>query len=599
MKVRGLLRWRVASLLLAMVVIVALPYLAAQVMANETQQANAWLNHASEVKALTYRIGYVVRDSEAATYEMLLGDGGAEVETRAVAAGREMAPMLTRLRRLTVADAAQQTRVGALDSVVNGRIALLHQATTRLRRGETAAARQSLFDAGDLFHLQSLVEDIAHTEDQLLVERTRDLAQRVRRSQLVLGFIALAQLLLLGIVVVASEQQIGKRRLAETREGRAVLRSQMIVQAVREPIALFGEHFRTLLVNTAFAEMYGLDVHQRGSLPPLPEMGNGAWSDGALLQRLSDVLLRDRELWDYEHVQRTADGVDRHVLINARRIQQQEHDGQVLLVTVSDITARSLAEDKVNELNHQLEGKVAQISDVNRELEAFSYSVSHDLRAPLRHIAGFSRKLGEHLGTQADATSTHYLDVIASSAQHMAQLIEDLLVFSRLGRGVMRLQPVDMQSLVEEARAVSEGDVGGRHINWSISPLPIVVGDENMLRTVWQNLIGNAVKYTGKREVAEIVVGVRRGRDDDYVFTVSDNGAGFDMQYAGKLFGVFQRLHRASDFPGTGIGLASVRRIIARHGGRVWAEAEPDRGAHFHFSLPARDLGGTNQRKTA
>ncbi|TAL75043.1 MAG: PAS domain S-box protein [Rhodanobacter sp.] len=599
MKVRGLLRWRVAGLLLAMVVIVALPYLAAQVMASETQQANAWLNHASEVKALTYRIGYVVRDSEAATYQLLLGDGGAEVESRAMAASREMPAMLARLRQLATTDATQQTGVGALESVVNGRVALVRQALTRLQRGETAAARQSLRDGGDLFHLQSLIGDIAKTEDGLQIAHTRDLAQRVRRSQLVLGFIALAQLLLLVVMVVASEQQIGKRRLAETREGRAVLRSQMIVQAVREPIALFGEHFRTLLVNTAFAEMYGLDVHQRGALPPLPEMGHGAWSDGALLQRLSDVLLRDRELWDYEQVQRTSDGVDRHVLINARRIQQQEHDGQVLLVTVSDITARSLAEDKVNELNHQLEGKVAQISDVNRELEAFSYSVSHDLRAPLRHIAGFSRKLGEHLGAQVDATSAHYLEVIASSAQHMAQLIEDLLVFSRLGRGAMRLQPVDMQSLVEEARALSEGDLGGRRVSWSISPLPIVVGDENMLRTVWQNLIGNAVKYTGKCELADIRVEVERDRNEDYIFTVSDNGAGFDMQYASKLFGVFQRLHRASDFPGTGIGLASVRRIIARHGGRVWAEAEPDRGAHFHFSLPARDLGGINQRKIA
>lgn len=599
MKVGGLLRWRVAGLLLAMVAIVALPYLAAQVMANETQQASAWLNHASEVKALTYRIGYVVRDSEAAAYRLLLGDDGAEVETRAQAAGKDVPAMLARLRRLTLADATQQSRVGALESVVSGRMALAQQALARLRRGETAAAQQSLRDAGDLFHLQTLISDIATTEDTLLVSNTLDLAQRVRRSQLVLGFTALAQLLLLVIVVVASEQQIGKRRLAETREGRAVLRSQMIVQAVREPIALFGEHFRTLLVNTAFAEMYGLDVRQRGALPPLPEMGAGAWADGALLQRLNDVLLRDRELWDYEQVQRTADGVERHVLINARRIQQQDHDGQVLLVTVSDITARSLAEDKVNELNHQLEGKVAQISDVNRELEAFSYSVSHDLRAPLRHIAGFSRKLGEHLGPQIDATSTHYLEVIASSAQHMAQLIEDLLVFSRLGRGAMRLQPVDMQSLVEEARAISDADASGRRISWSIAPLPIVVGDENMLRTVWQNLIGNAVKYTGKREVAEIAVSVERDREDNYVFTVADNGAGFDMQYAGKLFGVFQRLHRASDFPGTGIGLASVRRIIARHGGRVWAEAEPEHGAHFHFSLPARDLGAISQRKIA
>jgi light-regulated signal transduction histidine kinase (bacteriophytochrome) len=174
----------------------------------------------------------------------------------------------------------------------------------------------------------------------------------------------------------------------------------------------------------------------------------------------------------------------------------------------------------------------------------------------------------------------------------MGQLIDDLLVFSRLGRGALRLQPVDMQSQVEDARALAESDVGigGRRITWNIAPLPIVIGDENMLRTVWQNLISNAVKYTGQCQVARIDIGVERQRNGDYEFVVADNGAGFDMQYAGKLFGVFQRLHRSSEFPGNGIGLANVRRIVARHGGRVWAEGTPGEGARFHFTLPASEL---------
>jgi light-regulated signal transduction histidine kinase (bacteriophytochrome) len=180
----------------------------------------------------------------------------------------------------------------------------------------------------------------------------------------------------------------------------------------------------------------------------------------------------------------------------------------------------------------------------------------------------------------------------------MAQLIDDLLVFSRLGRGALRLQPVDMQSLVEEARALVETEARGRQIEWRIAPLPIVIGDENMLRTVWQNLLGNAVKYTGNRERAQIEVTLDRTPAGDYEFAVRDNGAGFDMQYAGKLFGVFQRLHRASEFPGNGIGLANVRRIIARHGGRTWAEGEPDNGATFHFSLPASDVPGSRMGDT-
>jgi light-regulated signal transduction histidine kinase (bacteriophytochrome) len=263
-----------------------------------------------------------------------------------------------------------------------------------------------------------------------------------------------------------------------------------------------------------------------------------------------------------------------------------------LLLTVSDVTARAMVEQEINELNRQLQGKVAQISDVNRELEAFSYSVSHDLRAPLRHISGFSQKLAQHLGEDIDDKARHYIEVVSTSAQRMARLIDDLLVFSRLGRGALRLQAVDMQSLAEEACALAGAEVPERRIVWKLGSLPMVIGDENMLRTVWQNLIGNAVKYTGQREVAQIEVSASQAANGDYEFTVTDNGAGFDMQYADKLFGVFQRLHRASEFPGNGIGLANVRRIIARHGGRVWAEAEPDKGAAFHFSLPATDLAG-------
>jgi PAS domain S-box-containing protein len=356
-------------------------------------------------------------------------------------------------------------------------------------------------------------------------------------------------------------------------------------------------NLRALLVNAAFAEVYGYDA-ENDQNSPLEAIGHGAWKDTALLQRLSDVLLRDRELWDYELTQRTVDGIDRFVVINARRIEQPESTAPALLLTVSDITARALVEQKVTELNRQLEGKVEQISDVNRELEAFSYSVSHDLRAPLRHISGFAGKLETQLGEHADERSRHYIDVISSSSRRMAQLIDDLLVFSRLGRGALRLQTVDMQSLVEEARALVESDTRDRRIDWKIAPLPIVIGDENMLRTVWQNLLGNAVKYTGNRERGQIEVSIDRTPGGDYEFAVRDNGAGFDMQYAGKLFGVFQRLHRASEFPGNGIGLANVRRIIARHGGRTWAEGELDRGATFHFSLPASDVPGSRMGDT-
>ncbi len=593
MKIRGGLRWRTAGLLVAVLVIVALPYVVTLSSTRDTQRANSWVVHSNAVKAATYELAYLARDREGAIYRLLTGDSSERTLKRATSAGQRTPALIRQLRMMTRDNPDQQVRIGALESNLNGRFSLMNQALSRLQNGNSAGARQSLRDAGDLFPISDKVDTIVQGESNLLASRQATAQRTARNGHFVLSATALAQLLLLTIVVIMSERQIGQRQLAESREGRAVARSQRIFQAVREPIALFDENLDSLLVNNAFAELYGLSA-QEGAQQSLADIGEGAWSDSVLLQRLKDVLLRDRELWDYDMIQRTADGVERNVVINARRLQRQDSEMPSLLLTVSDVTTRALAEQKVNDLNRQLEGKVTQISDVNRELEAFSYSVSHDLRAPLRHIAGFARKLEQHLGDRVDEKASHYIEVIGSSAQRMALLIDDLLVFSRLGRGALRLQAVDMQSVVDEARALAESGVEDRRIVWDIAPLPMVIGDENMLRTVWQNLLGNAVKYTGGRDVARIAVSVQQGQRGDYEFTVADNGAGFDMQYADKLFGVFQRLHRASEFPGNGIGLANVRRIVARHGGRVWAEAEPGQGARFHFSLPATDMAGAH-----
>jgi len=592
MKVRGILRWRTAGLLLAVLVIVALPYAVTQSSARDTQVAAAWVNHSNALKATTFQLAYLVRDSEGAMYRLLAGDDNALNRRRATAASEQAPALLRQLRGMTRDNPDRQLQMGSLESNLNGRIVLMNRAMGQLEQHDVDSARRSLRAADDLFLISDDIEAMVHGEDLLLQGRQQASRRKVLNGQIALAITALAQLLLLAIIVVMSERQIGRRQLAESREGRAVQRSQMIFQAVREPIALFNEDLDSLLVNNAFGEMYGVDPKR--AMQPLVGMGSGAWSDSVLLQRLKDVLLRDRELWDYDTIQRTADGMERHVVINARRLQQHHTDAPALLLTVSDVTTRALAEQQVKELNRQLEGKVEQVSDVNRELESFSYSVSHDLRAPLRHIAGFARKLEQHLGSQADEKSVHYIEVIESAAQRMAQLIDDLLVFSRLGRGALRLQAIDMQSLVDEARDLVDPGPEERRVIWTIAPLPMVIGDGNMLRTVWQNLLGNAVKYTGQCEVARIEVSVRQGNNGDYEFTVADNGAGFDMQYADKLFGVFQRLHRASEFPGNGIGLANVRRIVARHGGRVWAEAEPGRGARFHFSLPATDMAGSH-----
>lgn len=586
-------RWRLVGLLAAVVVSVALPYFITRSSADQALNSRDWVTHTADVKATIYRLDAILRSSEAAVYTLTSGGTlDADLERRVHLPEVMLPGILTELRGMLRDNPEQIARIGGMETVVNGRIRLTNEALAKVRAGDRAGAFAAMEDARQMFPFRDRVVEILGEESKLLDARRANAHGSATDNRVVLGVAALAQIALLIIVVVVSERQIAIRLAAESRATDAVKRSQLIVQAVREPIAMLDAQLRTLLVNAAFAELYGYDAEDGEAHMPLKSIGNGAWDDPALLQRLGDVIARDRELWDYELTQRTVDGIDRFVVINARRIEQPASEGPALLVTVSDITARALVEQKVTELNRQLEGKVEQVSDVNRELEAFSYSVSHDLRAPLRHISGFAGKLESHLGEQADDRVRHYIDVISSSSRRMAQLIDDLLVFSRLGRGALRLQPVDMQSLVDEARALVETEARDRHIEWRIAPLPIVVGDENMLRTVWQNLLGNAVKYTGNREVGHIEVGLERLPAGDYEFFVRDNGAGFDMQYASKLFGVFQRLHRASEFPGNGIGLANVRRIIARHGGRTWAEGETDRGAVFHFSLPASDLSG-------
>lgn len=246
--------------------------------------------------------------------------------------------------------------------------------------------------------------------------------------------------------------------------------------------------------------------------------------------------------------------------------------------------------DRIQQLNRELEQRVLERTEdlqlANQELEAFSYSVSHDLRAPVRHISGFAAMLQSHAAASLDEKGRRYLGVIQSSTERMGHLIDDLLAFSRHGRAALRRQPVALEPLVEQIRQALESETVGRSIAWQIGPLPTVVGDAGLLRQVFINLLGNAVKYTRGRAEARIEVGALAAADGEAVVFIRDNGAGFDMKYADKLFGVFQRLHNDDEFEGSGVGLATVRRIVQRHGGRVWAEAALGAGATFYVALP-------------
>jgi light-regulated signal transduction histidine kinase (bacteriophytochrome) len=245
---------------------------------------------------------------------------------------------------------------------------------------------------------------------------------------------------------------------------------------------------------------------------------------------------------------------------------------------------RTAAEARVGHLNEVLSQRAAELELANGELESFSYSVSHDLRAPLRAIDGFSQILLEDYAAKLDTEGQRLLNVVRDSTVKMSRMIDDILAFSRAGRTELATGSVDMSGLVRVAAQDLQAAVAGRKVSFKIGDLPEAHGDSAMLQRVWVNLLDNAVKYTSTRQEAEIEVGSTVG-PDEIVYFVRDNGVGFDMEHVGKLFGVFQRLHGA-EFPGTGIGLAIVKRIVTRHGGRVWAEGKVNEGATFYFALP-------------
>ena len=247
---------------------------------------------------------------------------------------------------------------------------------------------------------------------------------------------------------------------------------------------------------------------------------------------------------------------------------------------------RARREDEIRSLNQELARRASELEATNKELESFAYSVSHDLRAPLRHIAGFAELLKKQASSSLDDKSRRHMEMILESSQRMGALIDDLLSYSKIGRAETKMSAVNLEQLVGEVVAELGQEAKGREIAWKIGPLPVCYGDRSMMKVALGNLISNAVKFTRIRTQAEIEFGCANEWEDQAEMFVKDNGVGFDMQYVDKLFGVFQRLHLAEEFEGTGIGLATVQRIIHRHSGEVRAEGAVGQGATFYFSLP-------------
>jgi PAS domain S-box-containing protein len=385
------------------------------------------------------------------------------------------------------------------------------------------------------------------------------------------------------------QTEVAERKRAEEAlyEGQQVFRA--LVENSQDIIARYGRDCRRTYVNPVYLQAAQIPQQELlGTSPlqcsPLPEPGAVALQN--LLRRVLDSGVAEAIdlLWPM------ADNVDHWY--NVYAYPEFDREGQVVSVmSISrDITARKQVEEKISKLNEELEQRVidrtVQLEAANKELEAFSYSVSHDLRAPLRHITGFIEVLQDRSEIAFDEQSRHYMAVIDKSAKEMDHLISDLLSFSRMSRNELYRSQVDLNELIKDVIQEYKPETESRDIRWQISVLPLVTGDRAMLRLVLVNLISNALKFTRTRKITQIEIGCEKEDDAEVIILVRDNGVGFDMTYADKLFGVFQRLHRADEFEGTGIGLANVRRIINRHGGKTWAEGEVDKGATFYFTLP-------------
>ena len=304
----------------------------------------------------------------------------------------------------------------------------------------------------------------------------------------------------------------------------------------------------------------------------------------APIEQIREELLRSGR-WDGELERSKAEGTQ--VVVASRWSLRRDEQGQptAILETNNDITERKRREQEARVLNEELAKRTAELEAINRELEAFAYTISHDLRAPLRHIAGFTELLQKNSASLLNEKSQRYVTMILESANRMGNLIDDLLAFSRIGRAETHKTPVSLDQLVQEALSEVRQETDGRIIVWKVGELPAWYGDRSMLRLALVNLISNAVKFTRTRALAEIEIGCREQDQNQVVVFIRDNGVGFDMKYINKLFGVFQRLHGPEVFEGTGIGLATVQRIVHRHGGRAWAEGLVDKGATFYFSL--------------
>ena len=541
--------------------------------------ARGWVEHTHRVLRDSMELEAAAGRMESAQRGYLVkGDPGALAERDEAHAQAQA--LLARLRRDTVDNAAQQARLDVAAGLLESRYARM-RANERLAADAGLARAQASFEVRGINSLAPLAEQLRQTrafESQLLVERDRASTRDSRRLQTLLE---LGMLAAFGLVVAAAfallrqlthAGTIAEQLLRQSRDLDNLFRLSRDLIAVASPEGTFQR------LNPAWEATLGLPLEQLRGRPFLDFVHP---DDIEATRAETAALAAGHETVSFENRYHHRDGRWRWLLWNA----SFDADSGQIYATARDITERKHAEQRIDALNGELRARSEQLEMANRELESFSYSVSHDLRAPLRHVDGYARMLVEDAGDRLTAEDRRYLDTITESVRRMGALIDDLLTLSRYGRKPLERRSVDMAALARD----SLRDLPTPLPDIAIGALPAAEGDPALLRHVWTNLLSNAVKYSAPRG-ADARVEVDGEEVDGRVrYTVRDNGVGFDMRHAGKLFGVFQRLHGEDRFEGTGVGLAIVQRVVHRHGGDVSAQAEPERGATFTFELPASE----------
>ncbi|MGA7755351.1 MAG: CHASE3 domain-containing protein [Candidatus Sulfotelmatobacter sp.] len=523
---------------------------------------------------------------------------------------------LDTLRRLTADNPVQQQRQQLLASQIEARIETSNQifASRRQRRSVPA---ESLFLEGkhQMDAVRTTIAEMQAEESRLLDKRVA----RAQEAQRLTHTISLAGTLVGAALLMFCGFAIGRQISHGARlRGQLTALNTSLEQRVEQRTAALREseeNYRTLFesmdegfctIEVLFDQDNKPVDYRFLTVNPVFEKQTGI--PNAAGRKMREIAPQHEEHWfqiygkialtgEPARFENEAAQLNRWYEVHACRVGKP-HEKKVAIV-FNDITVRKHAALEIQRLNDELEHRVnertTQLMAANKEMEAFTYSVSHDLRAPLRHISGFANILSEEYGPSLAPDARHHLQRIQEGTRRMGQLVDDLLNLARMGRRDLSLRVSDLKPVIEDAIAELAGEYTGRQVEWKVGDLPVVECDPGLIRQVFQNLLTNALKFTRPRPQAVIEVG-KIEKDGALAIFVRDNGVGFDMKYADKLFGVFQRLHRAEDFEGTGVGLATVQRIIQKHGGSVWAEGELDKGATFYFTLQGSGKTGLKTR---